>query len=209
MSDSILLLESVKESAMARLPGADPSIIDRETRWMVSEFLRETRVWRRTYSVTLVDSTTMYDLPIEDEEAVAVLMAATLDGAPMNLGLPSALDEQEGTPLNAGMEGDRVLRVWPVPMLADAGKVVAVDVALTLLVSVDAPPPDVLRPYQGFMLDGLLARLYAMPDKPWTNIRIADVHLRRFEVGKTSVKREMDGHRSFGAPRVRFPRFGA
>ena len=209
MSDSIALLESVKESAMVRLPGADPTIIDRETRWMMSEFLRETRVWRRVMTVTLVDATTMYDLPIEDEEAVAVLMGATLDGSQMSLGLPSALDEQEGTPTQAGMEGDRVLRVWPVPMLGDAGKVVAVDVALTLLVSVDAVPPDALRPYQGYMLDGLLARLYAMPDKPWTNVRIADVHLRRFETGKASVKRDMDGHRSFGSPRARFPRFGA
>lgn len=209
MSDSIALIESVKESVLSRLVGVDPSLVDRETRWVLNEFLSGTRVWRRTLDVTLVDATTIYDVPIEDEESVAVLMAATLDGAPMGLGLPSALDTQDGTPRQVGMESDRSVRVWPVPALADAGKVVSVDVALTLLVSVDAAPPDVLRPYQNYLFDGLLARLYAIPDKPWTNVRIADVHLRRFETGKASVKREMDGNRSFGAPRVRFPRFGA
>lgn len=214
MSGSATLYEAVKSAAAIRLPGAPMETIDHEARWVLAEFLRETRVWRRAIDVVLVAGTAEYALPgLATTESVSVIMSAAIEGTdPIRIAdVPEAAlsDGVTGTPMVVGMIDDRNVRVYPVPTAEDAGKALVLDVALSLLISEDATPPDVLRPYQGYLLDGLLSRLYFMPDKPWSNARSAETHVRRFESGKAAVRRELDGGRTFGGVKMRIPRFGA
>lgn len=210
MSDSLAILESVRQTVLLRLAGASPEIVDFEARWLISEFLSETRIWRETYSVGLTAGVTDYALPIEDETAVAVLMEARIGTAQLGFGGISAIPNpaRVGLPTRIMMFDDRTARVFPAPTAEDIALPLEVSVALTLLVTVDAVPPDVIRPYHHYLLDGLLARMYAMPDKPWTNTRMAEPHLRRFQSGKSFVRRELDASRGYGSLRMRGPRFG-
>lgn len=208
MSDSLALLESVKQAATIRAAGADPSLLDLEARWVVSEFLSETRVWRQTFSIVLTGGTSDYPLPIQDEQSVVVVLGARSD-SPIEVGpLAPVQDSSEtGAPRRVGMLNDRVLRVSPTPSPAESGLIIQVAVALTLLPTVDASPPDVIRPYHSYLLDGLLARIFSMPDKPWTNTRTSGAYLTRYNMGITRVRREVDGARTHGSLRMRGPRF--
>lgn len=211
MSDSIAFLESVKQTAALRIAGADPSLIDFETRWVVSEFLTETRIWTSTVQVLVTGGQSDYALSIDDEQSAVVLMSVRsgADWVPVG-GVPSVLNpEVTGAPRLVGMLDDRTIRLAPIPSAAESGMALDVTVALTLLPTVDVPPPDVLRPYHHYLLDGLLSRLYAIPDKPWTNSRHAGAHLQRFQSGKTFTRRESVASRTYGSLRMRIPTFGA
>lgn len=211
MSDSVAFMESVKQTAALRIVGADPSLIDFEARWVVSEFLSETRVWTRVVNVPITGGISDYALPIEDEQSVVVLMGVRSSAGDVPVGdVPALLDPNvTGAPRCVGMLDDRVVRVFPIPSDAESSLVLSVHVALTLLTTLDVPPPDALRPYHHHLLDGLLARLYGIPDKPWTNSRFAGTHLQRFQSGKTFVRREVVASRTFGSRRMRIPTFGA
>lgn len=210
MSDSLAILESVRQTVMLRLPGATPEIVDFEARWLISEFLSETRLWRETFSVGLTAGVVDYAIPIDDKTAVTVLMKARIGTTHLAFGGIPAIPNpaRTGRPTRAMMLDDRTVRVHPIPTTDDIALPLDVNVALTLLVTVDAVPPDVMRPYHHYLLDGLLARMYAMPDKPWTNTRMAEPHLRRFQSGKSFVRRELDASRGYGSLSMRGPRFG-
>ena len=214
-------VEGIKRTVMLRLPGTTPTLVDQEFHWVVSEFLGATRCFRRIVPVVLVADVYDYGLSIADEESVVVLLSARYNGdSKLTMGTPVYADDTMGFPVYASLMTDRELRIFPKPSPDAEGKTVEAHVALTLLptsflpeAGEGLPPvlayPDELRPYQGYLLDGALARMMGMADKPWTNTRLAETHLRRFENGKTMVRREMDAQRTYTSLTMRGPRFGA
>lgn len=202
MSDSMQLLETVKQAVSARIVGVAPGMLDSEMRWVVDEFMRATRVWERDINITLVNGTTDYALDIEDYESAWLLLSATYNERVMRQGRAPSGFSTTGTPSAVGMVNDRTLRVYPIPVDA-TGFPLKVTLCLTLLPSTHAPFPDVIRPYHAAFVDGLLGRMFSMPDKPWTNLKLAALHLDQFNMQKMDTRREMDRGRSFGAQFVR------
>jgi hypothetical protein len=208
--------ETIKQAALVRLPGADPSIVDVEARWVINEFLSETRVLARVFEFPVLPDLRTYALanaahtPLDpDNESGVVLLEAFVDDVRMELGFMGLGRERAtGSPRVVGMTDDRTLLVSPTPTAEDTGKTLRARVALTIPPNADVPMPAVLRPYHHYLLDGLLSRMYSMPDKTWTNIRLADPHIRRFQAGKTFARRDQDSTRSYGSLSMRGPRFG-
>ena len=56
--------------------------------------------------------------------------------------------------------------------------------------------------------DGTLARLYGMPNKPWSNLGLAQYHLKRFRNEMAFRKQEAMRGFAYNVPTWRFPRSG-
>lgn len=206
MTDPIYLLESVKRAAVSRLVSITNDVVDNEARWVIADFLKTTRVWDRNLTVTLVPGESDYALDIEDYESVAGVAAAKYADRNVASGVVRLAYTETGSPRMLGLVDDRTLRVYPLPDAQTTGTATVL-VWLTLLVGTDQPPPDVVRPYHDVLLDGLLMRCYTMPDRPWTNMRLAPTHAAAYEAGKTFVRRDLDSGRAHGAQFMKIPRF--
>lgn len=218
MSQTTSEFEAIKVSALARLPGVDPSLIDMEMQWALQEFLSETRLWTRVVPVTLIEGVREYTLGLNPaRESPVVLLECKVGENRLRHGIDwLASNTDRGYPTMAGLDmigpDNASVVVSPFPSAAETGLVVNARVAVTLL---PVSPPDLdampleARPYHSHLLDGLLARLFAMADKPWTNSRAADTHMRRFRQGIVAVRRELDAARTYGSLQVRMRRFGA
>jgi hypothetical protein len=57
-------------------------------------------------------------------------------------------------------------------------------------------------------LDGTLARLYAMPSKPWSNLGLAQYHAKRFRNEMAFRKQEVSRGFSYNVPTWKFPNSG-
>jgi hypothetical protein len=101
---------------------------------------------------------------------------------------------------------DRTARVYPVPTPSTT-KNIKVEVALTLLPMTESVIPAVVRPYHETLLHGVLARMYRMPDKPYTNQRLAPEHQWYYDRGVYDVRRMVDGGRGRNAMFVQFAPF--
>ena len=210
MSGTAAEFEGIKQAALLRLPGATPEVVDAEARWVLHEFLSETRVWWIDASLPLLPESRDYAVPLPVPWAsAAVLLTASVDHGPaLTPGLPMN-DGATGFPSHVGLVNDRTLRVYPTPTLAEFGRNLTFRVALTVVPNDAAVEmPERLRPYHRHILDGLLARMYSIPDKTWTNTRMADPHQRRFVAAINMVRRELDGARTYGTVVMRGPRFG-
>lgn len=206
MTDPVYMFEAVKRAAVSRLTAITNDVVDNEARWVLADFLKATRVWKRNLNVTMVPGQSDYTLGIEDYESVVGIESAEYGSYPLRLGIFNRAYTVTGSPSMAGLENDRVLRVYPIPAAEVVGAV-AVSMWLTMLVGTDQPPPDAVRPYHDVLLDGLLMRCFSMPDRPWTNMRLAPAHATAYEGGKSTVRRELDSGRSHGARFMQIPRF--
>lgn len=209
MSGTAAEFEGIKQAAMVRLPGADMALLDMEAKWVLHEFTRDSRVWRRVFPIVLLPDLIDYPLSLEVGESAVVLLAAHINGTPVRHGLPLP-GTGHGYPMCVGMPNDRMVRVFPIPSPEQTGVIMQVSVALTLIPTVPGPVtmPDELRPYHSYLVDGMLARMFSMPDKAWSNRTAAEPHMRRFMAGINMVRREMDAGRTYGSITMRGPRFG-
>lgn len=206
MSETLGLLESIRQAAMLRLTGATPDAVDLESRWVISDFLARARVWRRTIALTPSAGVEAYTLGITDYESVALLLGASYNGRELLLTSKPLVAVQDGLPTAVMLADDRTARVYPVPT-ADVTEVVEVEAVLTLLPMAEAAPPAVVRPYHEVVLHGVLARMYRIPDKPYTNQRLAPEHQWYYDRGVYDVRRMVDGGRGRNAMFVQFAPF--
>jgi hypothetical protein len=198
--------ESIKQAAMVRLPGIDPSLVDMEMRWTLYEFLMETRVRIVVRDTPLVAG--LQDYPMGDE-SVVVILEAKVDDTPIAVGRVQYSNTETGFPRSVGLVLDSLARVAPTPTSAESGKRLILTYATTILpTNTTGELPLEAKPYHGYLLDGLLARVLAMPDKPWTNTRMAEPHLRRYRSGISDVRRMIDAGRGYTSLTMRGPRFG-
>jgi hypothetical protein len=191
---------------MLRLTGSTPEAVDLESRWIVSDFLARSRVWRRAITLTPVASVEDYPLGIANHESAVLLLAASYDMRELLLAPSPLMALQDGLPTAVMLADDRTARVYPVPTPSTT-KNIKVEVALTLLPMTESVVPAVVRPYHETLLHGVLARMYRMPDKPYTNQRLAPEHQWYYDRGVYDVRRMVDGGRGRNAMFVQFAPF--
>ena len=206
MSEALGVLESIRQAAMLRLTGATPDVVDLESRWIVSDFLARSRVWRRTIALAPSAGVEDYALGIANHESAVLLLGASYNGRELLLTPKPLVTMQDGLPTAVMLADDRTARVYPVPT-ADVVEVVEVEAALTLLPMTESAPPAVVRPYHETVLHGVLARMYRIPDKPYTNQRLSSEHQWYYDRGVYDVRRMIDGGRGRNAMFVQFAPF--
>jgi len=206
MSETLGLLESIRQAAMLRLTGATPDAVDLESRWVISDFLARSRVWRRTIAITPSAGVEDYLLGIANHESAVMLLGASYNGRELLLAPKPLVTMQDGLPTAVMLTDDRTIRIYPIPT-ADVTEVIEAEVALTLLPMSESAIPAVVRPYHDTVLLGVLARMYKIPDKPYTNIRLAPEHQWYYDRGVYDIRRVVDGGRGRNAMFVQFAPF--
>lgn len=204
-----------KEAAVMRLPGVIPELLDIEFRYVVAEFLSRTLCYRRGLEVPLTPDEGVYRLGLQPYEGVAALLygeysrdrEAKEGNTLLRMGTPPSVPRMGAWygVRRAGMIDTQRVAIAPAPSEVGYARF---DVALTLTPDIDFPMPDVLLPWQDILLAGLLSRMMAMQDKPYSNLNLAGVNKREFESRMQQVRREVDGGRAYGSIRPRFPKFG-
>jgi hypothetical protein len=206
MSETLGLLESIRQAAMLRLSGATPDAVDLESRWVVSDFLARSRIWRRTVALTPSVGVETYALGLTNSESAVLLLGATYKDRVLLLAAKPLMTTQDGLPASAMLVDDRTVGVYPAPT-ADVTDPIEVEVALTLLPMTESALPAIVRPYHDALLHGVLARMYRVPDKPYTNQRIAPEHQWYYDRGVFNARRVVDGGRGLNAMFAQFAPF--
>lgn len=208
----------MSQRVLARLPGAPLEIVNIEMRAATTEFLARSLIWRSRKTFPLVANTNGYTIVSPQEPAgvmIASVLAAFCGKTPMRVGPLTGYDfTTTGDPRVVDSTNPTQVIVWPTPTTESAGKEIALDVAWGLDPS-SIEPDSVILPYNVLghlevMVDGALARLYAMPDKPWSSTQHAEYHLRRFRGGTMEARRTADtgrGREGLNPPSWRFPPF--
>lgn len=207
MSETLGVLESIRQAAMVRLTGATPDVVDLESRWVVSDFLTRTRVWRKMVAITPTPGVDEYAVPgIQNYESVVLITEAAYKDRTLLLAKFPVTTMQDGLPTAVMMVNDRTVGVYPAPT-ADVTDTIDLELAFTLLPASENPIPAVVRPYHDTLLKGVLARMYAIPDKPYTNLRLAPAEQSAYDRSVYDIRRVVDGGRGRNALFVQFAPF--
>jgi hypothetical protein len=207
MSDTLGILEMIRQAAIVRLTGATPDVVDLESRWVISDFLARSRLWQRTVQVPLSPGVVSYAIPgVQTYESMVLMLEASYKSRQLLLSDFPIVTTEDSTPSSVRLGNDRTLEVYPAPGASITDNL-SVKLAATILPSNENPIPAVIRPYHQAVLDGVLARMYMIPDKPYTNTRLAPVHQVAYEREISNVRRIVDGGRGRNALFVQFAPF--
>jgi hypothetical protein len=194
--------------------GSTSDVVDTVLASACSEFLKRSQVWRVRDSITLIANQADYPMPFATTyvDAVPVLLCGCAYSTGQRLTLPMSLDlfyDRTGLPSNAILLPTNVLRVWPTPTAADAGKVIRAVVSLTTDLSGSPRTlPAELLPHLKIVVMFAEAEFLAMKNRPWSNQQRADFMLRRAVHLANGVKAVADGGRSVRNQVITPPRSG-
>lgn len=206
-------INSILASVESRVQGATRPLLVQEFRWAMQEFLHRTQVWRVVETIQMIPGVNRYRLPVTALWPAVlpdVLYAASVGETELTPALDVAYQQAkapaEGLPRFIALDGSHAL-LYPVPQ--EAGTLV-LHVSLTIdpAISTGAYPTPLL-PYSDTILSGSLSRVYAMDNRPWTNLVLARYNLARFHNGMMSVRHAVSNSRSNRSARIVIPRFGA
>lgn len=210
----------MSQRVMARLPGADLATVNIEMRAAANEFLARTLIWRSRVAFTAIPGVNAYPLiSVQPQAGVMIsrVLAAYYGKTPISVGsLMTGYDfTVTGAPQVLDASDPSRIVVWPTPVQETTEHEITMDVAWAVDPS-SIEPESVVLPFSvlGYIeaiSDGALARLYAMPDKPWSSQKHADFHMRKFRVSMVQARRTAEAARGrengHAVPRWRFPRF--
>lgn len=212
-SPSNTSLEVWLRPLLARLPGAVEAVVQSELRAAIEWFYRESRAWRITdlgpYSVAQ-NQDVVYLNPADQYARVIYVLGAFLnEGGEVTVLSPVTEMPQErlvDRPRVYFMETPDVLRLYPKPATT-LGSVLYVNAALTPAADFVRVPDIAVSHHFDAILDAALARLLAMPNKPFTNFDLAAAHDRRARKSASNFRGIADRAYSTGDKRWAFPPF--
>lgn len=218
MSDTSAVLTGISERALVRLPGAELPLVELETRAVVADFLARSLLWRRRQEIQAVAGQGVYCLTLPQEKAGIIatqLLAAFYGNTALAIGaIVGVTPNASGSPRMADMSNPIQVQLWPPPPTSEDPKLITLDIAWGIDVGIRNPeslclPPEVLG-FIDVIVNGLLYRMFSMPDKPWSSQKHAAHHSASFRHGVGVARRAADLGRAregeSGALRWRFPR---
>lgn len=191
-------------SARDRLPGAIDEALQRELFNVMDEFFKGSNVWNEDIDITvpgLDDPNTVYEIvPTGPSTIERLLWVYTVD---------TDVPTERGAAVAAHMAipGELTLVTQP-----SRNSVYRVTVALTVQDPVKRDgyvtfPAWVLAKYRETVLDGLLGKMMSQPNKPYSNVQMAILHLRKFKVGIVSANANWRRNNVYRMQAWRFPSF--
>lgn len=157
--------------AVIKAPGASIGGIKAELYDVLKEFLSDGATWREAIQFQATADTAAYTL-VPNEGQIIRLMGVWDD---------------KGIPVPAVMEDFGTITLIHAPASTPAAKWVArVEKTITPPITKDGvpiAPAWVLGVYSITVLDGILGKMMAQPDKSYSNQTLSGYHLRRFRTG--------------------------
>lgn len=175
------------------LPGAIDDAIKQELFLVCDDFFKKSNVWRETIDVVHRAGTDTADfMPFSGR--VQRLMAVQDDGRVVrgvHISAPEVLKFRHKASSDTTLQATFALTVND-PLSRDAFPVV---------------PWQLVEAHQDVLISGILARMMAQMNKPYTNLPLANFHLSRFRGGTARAKNEANEGETYGSSNWRFPRF--
>lgn len=206
MSDSSSSLVRIIDSTRIRLPGALDGAIRMEFFGVAREFLQRSNIWREAIPITVVPSVACYELVGEHRGLVNRLIwvegqRQISEGAPARSGPP-----RPAALLRTGVLDAEIRIDW----LPSQTELWFAHVALTVADPTDRLglpflPSWIVEKYAATLTDGLVARMAAIPLKPYSNKALAAYHGREFRMGTNLAKNETAHSNTLGGQAWAFP----
>lgn len=181
------LFDTLLKDTSPQLPGAQRSVIDRELRLVTREFFNRSYAWTemlQDLNVAAGEVATALNEGDAEAEVIGVLDVA-FNGR--------GLTPMPKRPAEADVSGNSAdapqywymhsvpdeIMLYPFLATAQTG-LLTVEVALTPVRSQTKLPRQVTHKYYDALVDGLLARMFSHPNKPYTDHMLAGQHRHNF-----------------------------
>ena len=193
-------LTRLMDHTQIRLPGALDSVIRLELFALMNDFFQGSNIWFEDIPFDVVP----YDGPI-----IANPEAFTYDLVPImgSITRLSGVRDSQGSTRSASMPVLGQVLLNEAPQDADT-YTARVFLTVTDPVSRDGTPqfPDwILNKYGGDILNGLMGRMMSQLAKPYSNLQLANVHLRQFRAATMQAKVEASRQNLYRAQNWRYP----
>lgn len=180
---------------MIKAPGASTGGVKAELYDVLKEFLSDGATWREAIQFQATANTDEYTLvPLQEGQIIRLL----------------GVWDDKNVPVPAVMEEFGTIKLIHAPANTPAAKWAArVEKTVTPPITKDGlpiAPAWVLGVYSITILDGILGKMMAQPDKSYSNQTLSGYHLRRFRTGiqvaRTAQNRaNLKGGQSWSYPR--------
>ena len=190
--------------ARSHLVGATDNTIQLALFGVMDDFFRGSNAWQEDIDVQVAGNEpagTIYPLTPTGACLIDKLMWVFV--------APASAQELRGTPVNAAMSVPGELTLYSQP---SSPAVYRATVALTVSDPLTRDgnvifPEWVLQKYRAIILHGLLGRMMAQPNKPFSNLQLSVYHSRSFNSGISTARVEVQRNNKYRAQAWRFPGF--
>lgn len=209
---ALTLWSSFYDEVMPNLPGAETAIVDNAIRDVAIHFCTKTLIHRVTLDpiVTAAGTTedaARFDLYYDSHTSVAAILSGYQGTARMDPTSRTALDEgvgvwetRVGTPTHYMQPDHGTVQTYPIP-----------DNAYTLVFKVALAPKRTATGVESFIYErwveglasGVLAKLCAIPGKPWTNAEMVVYHTSLYSGALNDAKIQVNKELTTGDLMVR------
>lgn len=184
-------------SVALHAPGAPDNLILLSVRRAWREFLRRSRAWRHTYTVTLAESTIVYDLAdVDGARASAIVGVRLMSASEVTAGTDGSWVHPKAYRME-GAAGARAIRLLDtMPGTGTSGVYLSVECTMLLPDSALEPGNDSLfSQWAEAVVYGAAASLCTMPGRAWSNRQNASYLLGRFmqQVGEAAAETARNG----------------
>jgi len=173
-------------------------------------FLRESRIWRTTFSGPVIAGSATYAFTLPTGALAHDIISAKLVTSNRVLdyirdaGRAYLTPEQSTVKTGSyfiTIESNDKFTLIPQPTLAET---INLNVIMTLTRVATEIDDDIFEEYEEVLRDGALYRLFEMPMESWSNLKLATLHRQKFMAGIALAKQR--GEES-GTPGVRVMAF--
>ncbi len=188
--------------ARSHLVGATDNTIQLALFGVMDDFFRGSNAWQEDIDVQVAGNDvagTVYQLVPTGASLIDKLMWVYVS--------PASAQELRGTAVSAAMSIPGELTLYTQP---SSPAVYRATVALTVADPLTREgnvifPEWVLQKYRAIILDGLLGRMMAQPNKPFSNLQLSVYHSRKFNSGISTARVEVQRNNKYRAQAWRFP----
>ncbi len=169
--------------ALPQLPGAVRSVVRTELLAAIKEFYEKSSALRETVTRNVVANVSAYAITPDTTNCLVLqLLQAAYNKKEIGILTRKPFDLHDpGTPVAWYRSGHNILNLVPAP---EAALTEGLQVYLTMRPdpTIDQTVPDVTHEeHFDAILSGLLGRMMQQPSKPYTNLQLAQYHLKRFK----------------------------
>ena len=192
-----MLVADFAMEVMPEVPGVTRQLAERAIVDTVRDFCDRSEAWQEVVSdAPVATGTAQYTFTFPTDAELVRVMSATTAGGVVPVVTVYEMDMQHFAWRDA--KGDVVRAIIPSPTGYTVFPVPTADSAITLLralrpVSDATTIPDLVQRYRDCIVDGVVARLLRMADKPWTDFNASTYKNAMYMRGVGEARAEV-GH---------------
>lgn len=170
-------LEDILRYCVTELPGAPDAMIINALNDSAIDLCRQSGCWNTWVDISLAAGQSEYAItPPATNSRLWLVRTALFNGhefkpmpADQQAAITPAMFSQQGTPTCYWFSSVNTMQVLPIPVEADAGRVIKLRAVWTPTVKATEFDEDLMERYQEALTSGAKAKLMRMPGQTWSN----------------------------------------